>query len=495
MQDYKIPNRPQMLHASDNQRIAETSRRRRMLDGTWEPDLMETLRQHLSPSRVENWGVPDLSTNLLETITRDLAKLYHETPTVTHPSANIERLTARNGLLQGLWPMMQSAQQAILAMRECVIRIDHVPAGELDENGTLQYRIVTPDFLYLEASPSAPDIPFYYQEYRIRSLRKKNTVSGKMEEPQIIWTVDIFDIRNKSKPVFKICEVNQDGTLGEDLTKQFLGTAALKGDKYPYRYQNGFPFIPCVLYHAEKTGKLWNAYDKQSLVEGSLNSALLNSFWLHICKSCSYEQRYIAGLTLSGLEQRDMEQTARRAEISTDTSSILVFKQDADGMAGQPLIGSWSPSVDPGKFMEAIHSYERRIASSFSISSSLLRESGDPRSGYSLSISRDGQRQAQRIQAPTFRVYDSKLIQKIAAMANIFLGESLPEDRLYRVNYAPIPLSATESKELRDNILQLVSAGLMSPIQAYQQLNPDTDEIQAKLELEKIRQLRQQYQM
>ena len=40
-----------------------------------------------------------------------------------------------------------------------------------------------------------------------------------------------------------------------------------------------------------------------------------------------------------------------------------------------------------------------------------------------------------------------------------------------------------------------MQSGLMSPIQAYQILNPDTDELQAEIALEKIRVEKQKYQL
>ena len=494
MLKYRIPNRPNMPTVEDENRALESAKRRRMLEGTWEQDLLNTMSEHLNPGRMESWGPPDMSSNLLQNITRELSKLYHETPTVTAGETDITILTGREGLLQPLWALMQRGQQTILALRESFIRIDYIPPGEISEKASLQYRLVTPDYVYAQSHPSSPDIPVYYQEYRLRVFKDKNTVTGKDKDPELIWTVDVFDLRNTKKPVFKICKVEQDGSIGRDITKHFLGVATLKGDKYPYRYSTGYPFIPVILYHAEKTGKLFNTYDKKSLVSGTENVALLYSFWLHICKSASYEQRYVAGLSLQGLNAVDQDLPARRAEIATDPSSILVFQQDPDAMSGQPLIGSFSPTVNPTDFMTAVHAYERRVAASFSISASLLRESGDPRSGYSLSISRDGQRQAQRNQAPQFRLHDTETCKKVAAMANRFMGTSLPEEG-YRIQYAPIPLSSAESKEQRQNILELMKAGLMSPIQAYQILNPDTDELQAEIALEKIRVEKQKYQL
>ena len=97
MQNYKIPNRPNMPTVSDEERVQHTAIRRRMLEGTWAQDLINLMSEHLPSSRMESWGPPDLSTNLLENITRELSKLYHETPTVSHPDDDITDLVARDG--------------------------------------------------------------------------------------------------------------------------------------------------------------------------------------------------------------------------------------------------------------------------------------------------------------------------------------------------------------------------------------------------------------
>ena len=74
------------------------------------------------------------------------------------------------------------------------------------------------------------------------------------------------------------------------------------------------------------------------------------------------------------------------------------------------------------------------------------------------------------------------------------LGTSLPESG-YRVVYAPLGLSPEEMKAQREDIIQKLSAGLISPVDAMQMLNPDLDAAEAKRELDRIRQERANYNL
>ena len=271
-----------------------------------------------------------------------------------------------------------------------------------------------------------------------------------------------------------------------------MGHATHKGADYPYRDGEGRPFLPVQLYRAEKTGQLFNCYDNSLLVYGSLTSAVLFSMYLHLIKDCCFSQKYVAGLQLAGQSAVDQDLLARRASIATDPSSILVFMSDPD-VQGQPLIGSFQPATDPEKMLESIARYEYRVATTAGISSEVLRQSGDPRSGYALSISREGQRESQSKYAPVFRMIDEVLISKTAMLTNRFLNTKLPE-KGYRVQYTQLKLSPEEMKAVREDVIQKLNAGLISPVDAIMQLNPDLDDIEARKELKRIRLERAEFQ-
>ena len=483
---YDFPLKPLAPSNLDQRRWEHTSLRRRMLTGAWEEDLEDELARHLSPDRRESWGPSDLSSNPFEQITRQLSVLYMEAPAVSAPG-DISPLLGREGYATraGLWPLMSRVQQMVLGLRECIVRVEVIPhvRGGSSSNPGLYYRMVTPDCVYCEVDSDQPDIPVYYREYRLRI----HPETGDQE-----WICDVLDIRDMSYPEFALYRVNQDGSLGEDVSELYMGHPGHRGEDYPFRNSAGVPFLPLSVYHAQKTGELWNFLDGLSQVTGSLNSAVLYSMFLHCVRDNAWSQKYILGASVAGLSQMDQGLTSRRAAIATDPSSILVLQADPD-TTGQPLVGTFTPPISPDDLLESIAKYEMRVAISSGISpESLTRQNADPRSGYALSIDRAGQRESQRRFAPVFRVSDEDLLEKSAALCNRYLGTSLPETG-YRVSYHSLDLSPEELRAQREDIIAKLGAGLISPIDAIRMLNPDLDETGAIDLLQKIRRERAEY--
>lgn len=480
-----LPIKPLAPTADEQERWSHTALRKRMIIGAWEQDLEDELARHLPADRREAWGPADLSSNPFEQITRQLSVLYHEVPAVTNLNGDISALTAREGLVTqaGLWQLMQRAQQMVIGLRESAIRIDvnpHVQGAPTIAPG-IQYRIVTPDLLYCEAHPDQPDIPVYYQEARLREFEGKP-----------IWVADVLDIRDPQMPIFGMFEINKDGALGKDMSMEFMGHPTHRGEDYPYRDGEGNPFLPVVLYHAEKTGFLWDAYNASQMVYGSLTSAVLYSMWVHLVRDACWSQKYVAGLSVAGLSQIDQNEIARRSSIATDPSSILVFTQDPDAQ-GQPLVGSFSIPTDPHALLESISKYEMRVGLAAGLSpSELSRTNGDPRSGYALAVSKSGQREAQKKFAPVFRLGDEELLAKTAMLANRFLGTSLPETG-YRVSYHSMPLTPEEMRAQREDIIAKMQAGLISPVQAVMMMYEDMDQREAREYLLQIRRERAEF--
>ena len=473
------PPFPQMPNAEEQRRAEHQALRRRLIMGTYEDDLEEEMLRHFSADRYMALGPVDMSSNVLEQISRQLAVLYNTAPTVHH-TEDISELTGADGYVTnaGLFPLMQQAQQFILAINETFVRIDVAPhkIGQPTFKPGLNYRIVTPDYVYCESSPDNPDEPIYYREIRLR-------IDPENDEP--VYVADVLDIRNPEDPVFGMYIVNHDGTLGADVSEKFMGHPTHRGEDYPYRYADGRPFLPVELYHAQKTGLLWNTFRNSQTCYGSLVSSCLTSWAIHLIRDCSYPQRYVAGLNISGLGVENGDLTARRAAIATDPSSILMFYSDPEN-TGQPLVGQFEPGADPVKMFETIAQYEYKVATAAGLSSSVLKQTADIRSGFSLSVSRDGQRQASARYAPLQSYYDERLLAKSAALCNRFLGTNLPENN-YRIQYGQVPQSPEEIKATREDVLAKLAAGLISPIDAMQTLNPGIDENTAREMLLKIK--------
>jgi hypothetical protein len=189
------------------------------------------------------------------------------------------------------------------------------------------------------------------------------------------------------------------------------------------------------------------------------------------------------------MDSFDNNLESRRQAIASDPASILVFAPDPDLAPGQqPQIGQYQAGGDVSQMLEAITVYERRLATYMGINpADVQKMSGDPRSGYAISISRSSLREAQRKYAPSFRRADIETLEISAKIANRYLGTSYPESG-YRIEYHAIPLSPQESKEQRENMLALLQAGLISKVDAVMILHPDLDEVDAKKMLLKIQQ-------
>ena len=117
------------------------------------------------------------------------------------------------------------------------------------DNPGIQYRIVTPDYCICDASPDLPDKPNYYQELRLRT------------DPQgkHVWVWDIFDIRNLNNPRFGMYKAGSDGSIGIDVSEDYMGHPAHIGlDAYPYIDSSGTSvFFPLHFITQKKTGMLW----------------------------------------------------------------------------------------------------------------------------------------------------------------------------------------------------------------------------------------------
>ena len=474
-----IPPLPVQKDPATQRRVEHTALRKRMLTGMWLQDLIDSIGDHIPQSRQAAWGVPDMSSNIFKAATSALCGLYMEPPSIgvnETTAGETDGLVGRNGLVNkaGLWPLMQRVQFYTLGLRETFLRVDITDDG----NGLL-YRIVTPEMVEAMASAGDPSRPHTIKETRLRFCE----MCTKYE-----WTVDHLSIEDPNNPIYEIYTINSNGERDEDVTEKYL-KSNMSGESYPYRDSNGAPFLPYSLYHAEIHGGLFDPYNGREVVEGALNASVLYTYFLHLSRDCSHPQRYILGCMPAGMDMLDNNLDSRRAAIATDPASILVFSPDPDLLAGQnPQIGQFQAGGDVSQMLEAITVYERRLATYAGINpADVQKMSGDPRSGYAIAISRSSLREAQRKFAPSFRIADIHTLEITAKIANRYLGTSYPESG-YRIEYHAIPLSPTESKEQRENMLALLAAGLISKVDAIKILHPDLDDIDAKRMLLKIQQ-------
>ncbi len=464
---------PAPIDSAEVNRVTHTRLRRSVLYDDWLDALKERVAAQIGTVREEAWGIVDMSANLFALACTGRAVLYDRPPTLGHDlaeGAQVIDAVARTGL----WSLQQRTQRDTIAFGEMLVR------GDAPE-GRLTYRTAFPDMVEAEGHPDRPDQPVYISELRER------VIPGTQKA---IWVRDVLDIRDLQNPIYRV--VSAKGGAEEDLSFAFLelpsGTPAvggLTGDAYPYRDLKGTPVLPYVLYHAQKTGRLWDWSTGRGLVEGTLNVGVLRSMQGHLMRSASWPQRWMLDCYVEGAGISDEDGDGEgRSSYVTDQSTVVALRS-VDRPDARPQIGQWQPGGDPKVLGEAIAAYELRVASTAGPGVNFQRLSGDPSSGYALGIDRMAQREAQRACEPTFRDADERLMRLSAILLNRANGTALPESG-YRIAYAGIPMSPEELTAQREHLTGLIGAGLIDRVTAYQQLHPGKTRAEAEQDLLEI---------
>jgi hypothetical protein len=457
---------------SDTARVTVARARRRLLYGQWEADAIERIRARLGNIRRQAVGYPDLSANPFRSVCHQVAVLYDREPRISHPDDTAGRPLARaleRKLRDALWtPTAQRFQRDTIGIREMLMH-PHVT-----ERGELVLRPVFPDRVEGEADDDRPNRLGTIREARVRK------VGGRK-----VWTYDVIDPTERSYVV--------TDAAGKAITAEAIGADA-SGDDFPYLWENGEGFLPHVLYHATPTAELWDPNELRELYEATLESTVLWSFWGHCVRDASWPQRWTVDLQVQGLTTEGSVSATRQVH-TTDPSVLLPFTRSNASDASSIPPGQFEPGADPLALAQALLIYERRLAGHAGVTDpEFIRESGDPRSGYALSISRDGQRSASRKFEPQFQAGDTELLGKCAALLNRHsesIGfddeEELPElpERGWRVRYPGLPLTPDEQDARRRNCLELLDKGLISRVRAYADLH-ELDLEEAKAELAEI---------
>lgn len=413
-------------------RIEHTRLRRRILYGTHEQDVVERLTKTIGNVRREAWGPPDMTSNPYLQVWTQLAALYRESPQASPPSGAEDAAAAIAEA--GYWTLMQRVQRDTLGLREMLVRVD------LDDEGQPVYRTVPPDMVRVEVNPFRPS--------EIVAVREWIPDPDNKGE----WVVLVVDPRTAT--------YRAENTEGTDVSERVLG-GNFEGEAYPWRPE-GKPVLPYVLYHAANTGYAFDPYTGREAVEGTLQLSVHYSLYGHILRNAAWAQKYIIGAEPAGLSLADGGQ---RAEVITDPATALIL-QPMEGMEGQsPQVGQWTSPVDPRAVIESIQTYERRIVGMALGAAEVTRAEADVRSGYSLAVSRESQREAQRGYEPLFRRSDLKMVRLTAGLMG------LPTQG-WDIKYHSIPRDPRELKAEMDHLAELITAGLMDKVTAYQQLHP-----------------------
>lgn len=471
---------PAPRSAGDIARWTEGRLRRRLLSGQWKSDLELRLRAHFGVTRRTVMGPKSLAKNTFRKLCHELAVNYDRVPAVHHVSGELAEVCGRDGLLAkvGIWPMMRRVQTQLIGLREMLLR----PDWSYETSRPL-VRMVTPDVVVASAHASDPSVPVDVRELRWRVVNGEG-----------MWTWDHLSVADPSAPLYRVLEARLDGSDGADLTQAVLG-GRFDGPAYPYRWTNGDragePFLPYVLYHAMRSGDLWDAYEGQEIVEGSLDVACAYSFLQHCIFRASWPQRWAVGAYVAGAVPRDTS-TGPRTEIPSDPSSLLHLEA-APGVQN-PQVGQWGAGIEAESLARTVSMLERAVADfdGLDFSHIVHDASANPWSAEALSITRAGKREAQERYRVELLPADQQVVAQLCCIANIQTDSAYPEDG-YLIDYQTLPLSADETAARREENADLIAAGRRSVIEAYQVEHPGTTRDEAIQALNRIAADNQKY--
>jgi len=451
---------PLTIDMHERSRMQESARRRRLLDGVWEADLVETMSQYVAPEQMAAWGRPDLTKNVFRSVVSQLSILYDREPIIEHDdpvAAERMRELCRGA---GVWTQGPQLQRLVIGQREALRRVSW-------EDGALLVRLVPVDTVEASSSPNTPSVPHTVIEYRHREL-----------DGQKILTRDVLSVEG-GVGVYRI----ESGDGKRDLTSMFLGSD-YSGEAYPYRRDDGSPVLPYVMTHALDSGALFDSYQGKELVEGSLKVSVLWTFWSHIVFDCSHPQRYGVNARPAGLAA-DARSDEHATFIATDPASLLLM--EASNPDAPVTLGQFAPGGDPVAVGQAISHYSATLAMDFDMTpADIQRSHGDARSGYAIHIVNEGKRRAQVKYEPQFARADVELLEVIAALHNTYSGDApLPESG-YSVRYQGLPLSVDERRTRINEFKMLFEIELASKVQLLAELEGITED-QARARLGQIR--------
>ena len=415
---------------SEVRRIEHSRLRRRVLYNLHEPDIVSRLTETVGNVRREAWPPPDMTANPARHVFTQLAALYRQVPEVMPPPGG--EMVAAAISEAGYWQLANRVQRDTLGLNDALVNVTIV-------NGEPVYRLVWPDMVQVEVNPRQPSEVVAVREW-----------SPDPDDPSS-WVTLVTDPREPSYRAFD--------EMGNDVSDRVLG-GRFVGDAYPWFTDDG-PVLPYVLYCSAETGYAFDAYSGAEVFEGSLQLGVYYTMLAHNFADSSWAQRYAIGAEPVGL---DAVGDGRRAEIVTDPATLLLLRQ-ADESAGQPVVGQWTAPVDPESMLSAIEKYERRIVEMALGTVGVSRRESDVRSAASLAVSREAQREAQRAYEPLFRRSD---LQLIALTAGLLGGPTTG----WRITYKSLPKDPAEQDAEIKRITDLLTAGLLDKVTAYQQLNP-----------------------
>jgi hypothetical protein len=203
---------------------------------------------------------------------------------------------------------------------------------------------------------------------------------------------------------------------------------------------------------------------------GTLNAITFATYTGHSAHAATGSTVIISGLqpVSSGVDMTTDSGTGFKTAVLPP--GAIVYHDTVDQQ--QPMVTEVGPGSNLTMLSQFTQGYSAQMLTRSGLSApDASRTSASPTSGAALYISNKDKREASKRIEPSFRRSDLELLGKVAAMLSIQTGEDLPLDG-YSITYEHPPESPQEERDRRDDIDWKVARGMISMIDAYQELHP-----------------------
>jgi len=480
-----FPPRPMM---PDQDRAEHQRARASILDEDFDEVLDLWLRDYVAPEVLETWGQPDTSNNPLVSYVSQLTTpgRYSQRPIVHHPSEAAAGLLDPGGALDaaGWTTKAQTYERRTIGLGDYFVGLDVAEGG-------LVLQLVEPCDVYLESDPRRPDRPRALWHLRLRWDSVRSVYR---------WTFTVYDLgRDGTGPSLRVVSATEKDESGgyRDLSEAYLEGGALVGDAYPYRYEDGRPFLPWVQYRSSDTGKLWHWSELRGLHRGTL----------HVCTYATYTGRAALDATGSHVLTWNLQLPGGDVRLAsgrpyddgvgyTPGGAPIEQVPITPGAISacqvvEPGVQPGVSVVGPGINLAPLHAFTRGYIHDLMLNrglgqASVEKVSANPASGAALHISDRQRREYQERVEPLFRGSDLELLGKAAAVLNRATGTDYPEVG-YSIVYHRPPRSPGEEKDARERDEWLVSNGYRSKVDVYRARYPGLSTSDAVEDLRRIR--------
>lgn len=450
---------------ADYQRRRDARKRIDIYTDDFGDQIADMISDQFEPENAkEILKVVDRTSNPLKRIVGQISTIYHEPP--SWRLGEDEKRKKNNGAKddKGAWnkirarALFDSVQQATNEYTNlCNETIQHVTV----RRGRLVVDLLTPDNVIVEQDPEDPTCPIALAYW------SGNLSTGNDTGYWIYWS------RHPGDPAHRIYDPK-----GRDVSAKF-GVDGVN----PYRDKVGNPVLPFVLRHRSLpiNGDIFDQHSGADLVEGTLGVVGLETWLNHLTRTDSIAQKWIVGM---------IDQEAMGAQVGGTLRALLIRPN-----GNQPVTaGQFSSQADWSGMRGNLNAKISNLANAYGLSMDDFKVSGEPASGFSLQVRKEGLIQIRRKQIPLYRAHDLELYDVVSKVWNTEIrntassaykspiGPMVPTSQAEpEVIYAPFQATLTVQERLaeQDYADRRLALGLDSVVGLFLAEHPEFTEEEA----------------